>query len=61
MQNNILDFYSYIDSAAVAMPRKRDRKNRHAEKLVFAAADAFMKLTVSVCMIFCCYLAYTMF
>ena len=60
MQNNLIELYAYDNSRTAAMHKKYRRKSRQTEQRFLAAADAVIKLTVSGCMIFCCYLAYTM-
>ena len=60
MQSNVIDLYTYNESTNTVSRRTHCRRRKRNGSMFVALADVIFKLTISVCMIFCCYLAYTM-
>lgn len=60
MKNQVIELYEYRDCAAKVNSREKHFPDHRTCRRIAAIADTVMSLSISVCTIFCMYLAYTM-
>jgi len=60
MKNNMIDYYEYCEHITALRSIRRAARNRRIQFWCFTIADTVVTLSVSICMMFCIYLAYTM-